>query len=268
MRLSIWAVGCSALLASSAALASDLVLTQKAPPPPAQRSSWTGFHIGVNAGYGWAANTDSVRGANPATIVDWLYPGEIASPSLSQSGFIGGGQIGYDYAFTPSMVAGLAADLSGANLRGTAFAAGTYDSSRVITGTADMKLFGTARARLGYAPTGRLLAYATGGLAYGDVSLSTGLSRPSPGLTGCENGANNCERGSASATKFGWTVGAGLGWALTNAWSVNAEYLYYDLGKISHSMADPYYPGTVFDATEPLRGDIVRVELNYKFGGP
>lgn len=87
------------------------------------------------------------------------------------------------------------------------------------------------RARLGYAPTDRLLAYATGGLAYGNSSLSTGLSRPSPGLTGRENGANNCERGSAAATKVGWTVGAGLEWALTGAWSVDAEYLYYDLGK-------------------------------------
>jgi len=111
MRLSIWAVGCSALLVSTAAVASDLVPTQKA-PPPAQRVSWTGFHIGMNAGYGWSTNTDSVRGANPATIGGWLYPGEIASPSLGQGGFIGGAQIGYDYAFAPSMVAGLATDLS------------------------------------------------------------------------------------------------------------------------------------------------------------
>lgn len=267
MRLSIWTVGIAALFISSAAVASDLAPTQKA-PPPAQRFSWTGFHIGVNAGYGWSTNTDSVRGANPATAGGWLYPGEIASPSLSQNGFIGGGQIGYDDEFAPSMVAGLAADLSGASLRGTASAAGTVDSSRVMTGAADMNLFGTVRARLGYAPTDRLLAYATGGLAYGNSRLSTALNRPSPGLTGCENGANNCERGSASATKVGWTVGAGLEWALTGAWSVDAEYLYYDLGKISHLMADTHYPGTVFDATEPLRGDIVRIGLNYKFGGP
>jgi outer membrane immunogenic protein len=267
MRLSLWAVGCAALIVSSAAAASDLLPTQKA-PPPVQPVSWTGFHIGVNAGLGWSTNTDSVRGANLLTTEDWLYPGEIASPSLSQNGFIGGSQIGYDYEFAPSMVAGLAADLSGASLSGKGAAAGTYDSSRVMTGKSETNLFGTVRTRLGYAPTDRILAYATGGMAYGNVRLSTGLSRPSPGFTGCENGANNCERGSTSALKVGWTIGAGLEWALADAWSVNAEYLYYDLGKISHSMADSHWPGVVFEATEPLRGDIVRIGLNYRFGSP
>jgi outer membrane immunogenic protein len=189
---------------------------------------------------------------------------------LNQAGFVGGGQFGYNYQFAPSMVAGFEADLSGASLRKTAAVAGTVSlPSRVMTATANTDLFGTVRARLGFTPTERLLTYVTGGLAYGNSSLSTGLSRPgSGGPTGCEGGANNCEKGSVSAFNVGWTLGAGAEWAFSNAWSVKAEYLYYDLGSISHLMADPNYVGTVFNASEPLRGNLVRVGLNYRFGAP
>lgn len=35
---------------------------------------------------------------------------------------------------------------------------------------------------------------------------------------------------SASSTRVGWTVGGGLEYAITNNWSVRAEYRYTDFG--------------------------------------
>jgi outer membrane immunogenic protein len=129
--------------------------------------------------------------------------------------------------------------------------------------TANEKLdwFGTVRGRVGVT-FDRALLYATGGLAYGHATLSTALTR----TTGCAG--NNCQNGSTADTKFGWTVGGGLEWAFANNWSVKGEYLYYDLGSLSHTMVDPAFPA-VFNASASLRGSVARAGLNYKFNsGP
>jgi outer membrane immunogenic protein len=77
---------------------------------------------------------------------------------------------------------------------------------------------------------------------------------------------------SHSVTRVGWTVGAGVEWALTKNWTVRGEYLYVDLGSIDTNarvnIADP--PGelvtpnrlnTSFDVIE----HIGRIGINYKF---
>ncbi len=221
--------------------------------------NWSGPYAGVHTGYTWAQRTDSVGGADALTASNWEYPGEIASPALNSGGFIGGGQVGYNFQFAPMWVAGVEADLSWMNADKSASAAGTSDYSRIMTGTEKMDLFGTVRARFGVTPTNGLLTYVTGGLAYGHASLSTALTRTS----GC--GGNNCQQGSTSGTQLGWTAGAGVEWAFAANWSAKAEYLYYDLGTMSHLMTDPNFPGTVFRASSDVTGQILRVGLNYRF---
>jgi outer membrane immunogenic protein len=52
---------------------------------------------------------------------------------------------------------------------------------------------------------------------------------------------------------------------------VKAEYLYYNLGSISHLFFDPTVTGSVnpvFNAKAAFSGHVLRVGLNYKFGGP
>jgi opacity protein-like surface antigen len=50
MRLSVWAVGIAAIVASGSAFAADLDLpTHRAPPPPSA-FGWTGFYAGGYAG--------------------------------------------------------------------------------------------------------------------------------------------------------------------------------------------------------------------------
>src|SRR5215470_18901965 len=62
----------------------------RAPPPPLPFYVWTGLYVGVHVGGGWAD----------------LGVGDTGS------GFIGGGQVGYNYQISPQWVLGVEADVS------------------------------------------------------------------------------------------------------------------------------------------------------------
>ena len=55
-------------------------------------------------------------------------------------------------------------------------------------------------------------------------------------------------------TRIGWTLGAGLEYAMWSNWSVKLEYLYADLGKASFGGTDVEF-----------KTSIVRAGLNYRF---
>jgi outer membrane immunogenic protein len=117
--------------AATAARAADVVAEQ--PPVPAAPVvvpvfSWTGVYLGANLGYGWA-NTN-VGG--------------------DDNGFVGGGQIGYNYEFDNHLVLGIEGDMDA-----TGMEFGGNDVNYTISG----------RARLGYA-FDRWMVYGTGGVAY------------------------------------------------------------------------------------------------------
>jgi outer membrane immunogenic protein len=95
--------------------------------------------------------------------------------------------------------------------------------------------FGTVRERFGYA-AGPVLVYATGGLAYGEVSRSGNVAGQTNFVLG---GTVNTFAGSYSAStiKAGWTVGGGVEGQLAPNWSVKAEYLYVDLGSTTDTFS-------------------------------
>jgi outer membrane immunogenic protein len=126
---------------------------------------------------------------------------------MTQSGFIGGGQIGYNYQWGSNFVIGLEADMQGTGIRGRSHVAGIGGSSSTsplfvlkntdvllqadsaeskwdprylginnsansigaTTVNAGVDWLGTVRGRLGYLFTPTMLLYATGGLTYGGV---------------------------------------------------------------------------------------------------
>ncbi|OAF06993.1 hypothetical protein AYJ54_18200 [Bradyrhizobium centrolobii] len=231
----------------------------KAPVVAPAAFSWTGWYVGVNAGWAWNDSTDTITAANAAAQGFVTFSDIATSLPLSSNGFIGGGQAGYNWQVTPMWVLGFESDIQWADIKKTVSLPGPNDPSRIMTGSEKLDWFGTVRGRVGVAPWDRSLLYVTGGLAYGQVNLSTALTRTS----GC--GGNNCQAGSATETRFGWTVGAGLEWAFVKDWSFKAEYLHYDLGSISHVMTDPFFPA-IFNASADLKGNIARVGLNYRFG--
>src|SRR5262245_3002743 len=93
-----------AAIAITPARAADLPV--KAPPIIAPVWSWTGFYIGLNAGYSWG------RSARDATFGSTLGLGfGTASGSRNNvNGFIGGGQVGYNWQVN-NWVLGLEGDI-------------------------------------------------------------------------------------------------------------------------------------------------------------
>ena len=132
-------------------------------------------------------------------------------------------------------------------------------------GTVTQKLdwLGTVRGRVGITPASNWLLYATGGLAYGGTRFSNQFVRtdlnPNVGFAG-----------NLSQTPVGWTIGAGAEYMITSNWTVKGEYLYYNLGNTRVTGLPFNQPANGFGADGLYRtsGSIVRVGLNYKFGGP
>lgn len=108
-------------------------------------------------------------------------------------------------------------------------------------------------ARAGYA-IDRTLLYVTGGLAYANFS-NRGYSNPTNGL--------GTEGQDSEGVKFGWTVGAGVEYALTGHISLKAESLYVDCAK---AKGDGYYNGCcTCRSSFKHSATIARVGVNYKF---
>ena len=76
-------------------------------------------------------------------------------------------------------------------------------------------------------------------------------------------------------TRVGWTAGVGTEYAFGSGWSLKAEYLYVDLGRASTTSTNlaafvpaVAFPSSVYTHSVDLKSNIVRVGVNYKFGGP
>ncbi|MGO4404200.1 outer membrane protein [Bosea sp. RAF48] len=204
------------IVAAGAASAADLP-SRKGPvaaPVYVPVFTWTGFYVGANAGYGWG-NVNS-NGFNNIGNLD---------------GFVGGGQVGYNYQIG-QFVVGAEADIQGADLS----SGGNFFGASVKT-----EYFGTVRARLGVA-FDRFMPYITGGWAYGNVKTS---------IPGIGFSSDRTHTG-------GWALGGGLEYAITNNIIAGVEYLYVDLGdKNLTTLAGTGKVGTDFS--------VVRARLSYKF---
>jgi len=233
-----------------------------AAPPPAPVWNWTGWYVGVNAGASMGrAKTDFNR--DPVTVV--LNGASGSSPSLALSntespdGFIGGGQIGYNYQLSPIWLVGFEADFQGALEKDSNTLTNPFEhhpDGFLATGTTvtdyatKIEWFGTARLRAGYVwGNGNVFTYVTGGLAYGKVDLE-GTQTVSGSVCGVTAGTSTCNTPSTpfsighaighSNVNTGWTLGYGTEGrlALTN-WTWRVESYYMDLGHLNDTDLPP-----------------------------
>jgi outer membrane immunogenic protein len=264
-RVIIGGLAVSALLTAaslSSASAADMPL--KAPPPVAAPVfSWTGFYIGASAGGQWGQ--DAITGSgNPVGFVPFGINVPVFNSALGTSlhpeGFIGGGQIGYNWQ-TGSYVFGLEGDANGLsgkatrNLTGAPLTAAGFAAADFVNDSAQASFLATFRGRVGVT-FDRTLFYATGGGAWGTVKTTdtTGFF----GGTVLENTSNTTSRS-------GWTVGGGVEYALMNNFSVKVEYLYVNLGNFNETIpATTGAPNTTVTINHSYTDNIARVGLNYK----
>lgn len=268
--LSCVAGALSLTVVATSAFAADLPARGMPPvffPPPIPVFTWTGFYVGANAGVGFDRrdgfnNTFNIANGQLAGSTGTAGTLVTGGNAGSNTAFTGGGQVGFNYQFSPGpaggVVAGVEADAQylGFNAQGggatpysftpnnplsygVAFVPvkGLARPTVVLSGQARDDFFGTVRGRLGYA-FNRFFAYGTGGFAY-------------------------------SNRNTGYAVGGGLEYAITNNISLRGEYLYVNLRSGSQTF-NPVFDittNTVF-LNDVRRGEnfsVARAALNYKF---
>jgi outer membrane immunogenic protein len=138
-----------------------------------------------------------------------------------------------------------------------------------VIGSLNQKLewFGTVRSRIGLPVTPTVLAYVTGGLAYGEVNTEGTLSGFTAPVCGCVLLSTPVMAAFGSnTTRVGWTIGAGIEASLWENWTAKIEYLYIDLGTIAATGVNQLsFPPIAAVFSAQITDNIVRVGLNYSF---
>ena len=257
---------------ASPALAADYdlpILRGSSQPPapvlsvgPATFTRWSGFYVGGNVSFGSATSDFST--ATPP-LVDFSLRGLTADSALTPSektvlgrgsdvAFGGGGFLGYNTQWQ-DLILGVEATYTHTNLNTTA---SSSPIGRVFPGIAtavalnaagrlDLTDYGEARFRAGYV-VGNLLPYGFIGMAVGRASYSVSTiavvaqatTGTDPCLTAtnftggtCQIFPNSAGTGQDNALLWGYTVGAGLDWALTPNIFVRGEFEFVQFAPIS-----------------------------------
>jgi outer membrane immunogenic protein len=248
------ALATTAALAALTAPAFAADLPRKSVPQqfaqPLPIFTWTGFYVGINGGYAFDGGTSAITGSPGLVGTGFAPSGKLKTVG---DGFMLGATAGYNYQIG-QLVVGLEGDLAYADLGKTV---ATGIGPLVTTLSQDMTYFGTLRGRLGYA-FDRFMIYGTGGLAFADQKSTTSIV-----------GLGSTWTGQKDDMRFGYTIGAGAEYAITNNWSAKIEYLYYDLGKnnvVAPLVAGPGAGAGVFGtSSNEARGSLVRAGVNYRF---
>lgn len=302
-----WVVGAVSLVLSSApALSADMPYRPYPPryaPPPV--ISWTGFYLGVNAGYSWGVspfitpsqNVAMLRVGPPVETQMALTSAAAAAQKLSAStnGFSGGLQVGFNWQASEGLLVGIEADAQGfANTKERATSVALLDIpdgngmqiSSFAQGSRSLNYLGTLRARVGYFVMPTLLVYGTAGLAYGGVSGDYGVTQALVNLPAVEPQAlpgvvpapfaASAWSGQAryQTNRLGWAAGLGVEWMFMPGVTLRGEYLYYSLGTQTTpvvAMQVPANPatgtafGNVTRATTRFDGHLFRAGVNILF---
>jgi len=256
MKKTIAAVATAISLASVPAFAADLPM--KAAPMPAPVWSWTGFYVGAHVGAGWGQDETQINSIT-ATPPGATLPLNLAFNQNSRSGFLGGGQAGFNWQ-AGWFVLGVQGDIAGLDVKGT-------DPCLVIlTCTSKSDWLATVTGRIGAVVLDRGLVYVKGGGAWLDTNHTTALTII-PGLPQLTN---------KSFTNDGWLVGMGTEWMITNNWSafVELDYMRFDDKKVATplnpallaGLGAPAGTAVTFNTNQTQTLAIAKVGVNYKFG--
>jgi outer membrane immunogenic protein len=284
MKSSVTLAALLLALPISIAAAADLPSKKEPVLAPVAGPVWTGVYAGLNAGYGFGTNSNTTTNllsgggwnefsfgnpnqrpfVNNVPVVGGSL-GAIRN-TMTQSGFIGGAQFGYNYHWGQNFLIGFEADIQGTTTRGGSNASGPFGGASTATiynvyadtwtgsqsgfgatnVTAGISYLGTARGRVGYLITPTLLTYGTGGLAYGGawanvtnssvantvISYKTTIPNTLP-YSDLPATQGFIGAGSANNLLVGYSAGGGLEWMFMPNWSLKGEVIYYNLGNMN-----------------------------------
>ena len=197
-------------------------------PPIPLTYNWSGFYVGGHLGVGWADG--------------------------GSSGFLGGGQVGFNYQFNPQWVLGIEADIAGTTIKDRVNASFVFPSAPgfppmvATTGaSASLDWVSTFAAKFGYA-FDRWLIYGKAGGAWAHATANISSSVIVPGVGGVGAG------GTIDRSVSGWMLGVGTEYALWDGWTAKLEYNMIDFGN---------------DVIADDKLHVFKAGFNYRFGyGP
>jgi outer membrane immunogenic protein len=206
-RLLLASVAAVMFLPGGGVRAADMAVKAPPPPPIAPAFSWTGFYIGGNVGAGWSR----------APITD-NFTGLEVGPADSGTTFIGGGQLGFNYQFSPFWVIGAEWFFDGVSNNNNATATFLGVNGNTLQATASANWVTTATARLGVTTPylDHWMLYFKGG---------GGWIQTQGSLTDLNTGGSI----SSSDTHGGWVAGVGMEWAFSQNWTARIDYQYLGL---------------------------------------
>ena len=259
MRTALVAASALAVALAGQAAAADL------PVAPAYRAApivvpynWNGYYIGANVG--WSRAQSNVSFACKSGRISGgrgVHQHGVDTIGSTSNSVTGGAQTGYNWQWS-NLVAGVEADVSflnnNAQLPAVPLPAPSAPGTS-LSETAQLSWLVTARPRLGYA-WDNWLVYVTGGWAIGKVTFTDGVVPTAGAPVGT----------STSRDKSGWTVGGGVEYGIGRL-ERKARIPVHDLGSVNGLMGPNAVPGAVIVTNHDLTDQIVRVGINYRFGG-
>lgn len=245
----------------AAAVALGMSVSAAVADEPTKQPDWTGVYVGAFGGYGFGSSDVDLSHSTGAIFYnDPFVPdqGSLSDPD----GWFFGGQIGADKQFD-RVVVGVVVDLSKGNMDASNTFTTPLGSQWAIT--SDLEMFGTARVRVGYLIQPHVLAYVSGGVAWGRVDVKQAT-------TFVDGNGDFLDDGGRTSGKFdhvGYAIGGGLEWMLADGWSLTGEYLYIDLGGEDYQLKGTTKPNGNVPYVETFGGDLsmhtLRVGVNYRF---
>jgi outer membrane immunogenic protein len=270
------------VMASASVRAADMQTPYKAAPAaiPATGYDWSGMYIGGHVGGGWSTTDFSDPSAAGVLYNCCLLLGEENNPTAPTGGtasaFLGGAQIGWMYQ-VQRLVIGVDVDWSG--MRANNSGGFSFPSGGGATGSAT-ETYGvttnwtaTATSTIGIARD-RWMIFGKAGGAW--VNNSYTLNVAGSGGTFALPGTPFALSSSTSDTITGWTVGAGVKWALIDNLFINVEYDFLDFGSKAENFSGTFTATPAcFTGTSCAAGNFnpvfrqyiqeVKAGLNYKF---
>jgi len=221
------------LLGSTASLAADLGPRSYTKAPvyaPAPIFNWTGVYVGAHIGAAFGGD-NGFSTTNPGIV-----------GSSRDAAFLGGGQIGADYQFSPNWLVGVEGQISGLSRNDRTFTLG----ASTLRDRSDW--LASITGRLGYT-WGPGLIYAKGGVAFRDDNGLAGNGAFFPGVTNRDS--------------TGYTVGGGLEYMFAPSWSAKVEYQYYNF-----ATTNVVSPAGAISYKDDMHTVKVGVNYHFNWGGP
>jgi outer membrane immunogenic protein len=234
-----WLVAVCSLLGAGASRAADLGERELDSSGPVLAYQWSGFYSGLSAGNRWT---------ELGAVLHRLDTGSVERLAFAPKGFVGGTQAGY-LTQIGHMVAGIEVSYAGGLLtQDTKVSSIQPDRTRTLAlGNA-----ATATLRAGWAQD-RWLVYAKGGLAAARINVRSNMA--STGQMTSES----------SESGYGWTVGTGIEYALTDTISAGLEYDYISIAANDRGQSQSAGFSALAHEAVQAGAHILTARLNYKF---